>query len=228
MGYSPWGCKESDTTEWLSTAQHPRLSPLKYFCFRRTRQVEPSPPSLTIRARDGARKRTTGTEGTIWNGNKCQCTGLAPLASDEPRAWGSEEPQGWSLLKRSVTFIVSLALEAPNVSGDCHSMCSIWDVLATQEEKLYRSFKDTFCFCFVLRLLSITGLKIRQPDQALDLHIMQGHLKSGCKISDNSGPPSSFLYLLFSSQPVGTPSVPSGIWYPSNFLSSSFFHLAWA
>ena len=21
MGYSPWGCKESDTTEWLSTAQ---------------------------------------------------------------------------------------------------------------------------------------------------------------------------------------------------------------
>ena len=21
-GYSPWGCKESDTTEWLSTAQH--------------------------------------------------------------------------------------------------------------------------------------------------------------------------------------------------------------
>ena len=22
VGYSPWGCKESDVTEWLSTAQH--------------------------------------------------------------------------------------------------------------------------------------------------------------------------------------------------------------
>ena len=205
MGYSPWGCKESDTTEWLSTTQHPRLSPLKYFCFRRTRQVEPSPPLLTIRARDGARKRTIRIEGTIWNGNKCQCTGLAPLASDEPRAWGSEWAEGWSLFKRSVTFIVSLALEAPDASGDCHSVCSIWDVLAAQEGKLYRSFKDAFCFA--LHLLSITGLKIRQPDQALDLHIVQGHLKSSRKISDNSGPPSSFLYLLLSSQPVGTPSL---------------------
>ena len=49
----------------VSTTRHPRLSPLKYFCFRRTRQVEPSPPSLTIRARDGARKRTIRIEGTI-------------------------------------------------------------------------------------------------------------------------------------------------------------------
>ena len=84
-------------------------------------------------------------------------------------------------------------------------MCLIWDILATQEGKLlYRSFKDTFCFA--LHLLSITGLKIRQPDQALDLPIVQGHLKSSRKISDKSGPLSSFLYLL-SSQPVGTPSL---------------------
>lgn len=84
-------------------------------------------------------------------------------------------------------------------------MCSIWDILATQEGKLYRSFKDTFCFA--LHLLSITGLKIRQPDQALDLPVVQGHLKSSRKISDNSGPLSSFLCLLLSSQPVGTPSL---------------------
>lgn len=124
---------------------------------------------------------------------------------------GFRAPPGWSLLKRSVTFLGSLALEAPNESGDCHSMCSIWDILATQEGKLYRSFKDTFCFA--LHLLSITGLKIRQPDQALNLPVVQGHLKSSRKISDNSGPLSSSASFFLPNQWGPPPSCPVWIWY---------------
>ena len=30
MGYSPWGCKESDTTEQLSTAQHNTVNPSSF------------------------------------------------------------------------------------------------------------------------------------------------------------------------------------------------------
>ena len=37
-GYSPWGCKESDTTERLSTAQHTELSER---CFLRDCVVQP-------------------------------------------------------------------------------------------------------------------------------------------------------------------------------------------